>query len=169
MNCKQCHSKLIFHLEDSLPEDESREVARHLEACASCRQFAGYLSKTLSVIDTEKQLSDDPFFYTRLKARMERHPDVSSEESSVAGLAGKILTGVFSPGENQNKEKESHPAWIRLLRPVLLTAALAGVIWTGILIGSSERFHPAEELSVSSVVPWMNEFEAEPFENFLNN
>src|SRR5690554_3937691 len=110
MKCKTLHKKLIFFLEGDLPEKEAREIKLHLNECADCAAFAEDMKKTLDIIQAEKSPEVNPFFYTRLKARME------SEEV-------------------REKQQIGFPVWERILQPALFSLLLLAGVYTGIKIG----------------------------------
>ena len=77
MKCKNLHKKLIFFLEGDLSPKMMEEVQNHLDECSSCAAFAKELKQTLGIIETEKELEVNPYFYTRLKARLENQNEQS--------------------------------------------------------------------------------------------
>ena len=72
MKHKEIQSKLIFYLEQSLPEKKKRLVQNHLDECETCRFYMGELKKDLSLLDNDRYREATPYFYTRLKARMKK-------------------------------------------------------------------------------------------------
>ena len=84
MKCKTIHKKLIFFLEAELPIQEMNDVKNHLENCHDCKAFADYLQNTLEIIEEEKQFDVNPFFYTRVKAGLEK-------EETAGQLAGQPI------------------------------------------------------------------------------
>ena len=72
MNCKTIHNKLIFFLERELPVSEMNLVREHLENCSECALFVDEMRKTLSILENDKITGKNPFFYTRVKSRMEK-------------------------------------------------------------------------------------------------
>ncbi len=143
MNCKKHRDKIIFFLEGDLPGHEMEEVRHHLAECGDCAAFAEELKKTLGVLQEERSPEVNPFFYTRLKARME-------------APAAEMLRA------------EQRPAWERVLQPVFFSLLLLLGIYAGITIG---RPSP-EPVTVASypgeqVIPYLNEMETEPIEAFL--
>jgi anti-sigma factor RsiW len=141
MQCKKLHKKLIFYLEGDLPYKEAEEVKQHLAECKECTAFAGEMSKTLGVLQTEKSPEVTPFFYTRLKARLESQTEKSSQ-------------------------LVSHPFVVRVLQPAFFSLLLLAGVYTGIKIGQ-----PAETgtnyYQQEQVIPYLNEMETEPIEAFL--
>lgn len=142
MKCKTIHKKLIFFLEGSLSGEEAEQVGCHLSTCSDCFSFAEELKSTLGIIDKEKSAETNPFFYTRLKARME------------------------------NKEAEPNvkrsPVLQRILQPVALSALLILGIYSGIKIGQAPGVNDSgNSLSEQEIIPFLNEMEDEPIEVFL--
>jgi anti-sigma factor RsiW len=143
MKCNTIHKKLIFFLEGDLPVREADEIYEHLARCEKCAAFAEDMKKTLSIIKLEKSPEVNPFFYTRLKARMEKEKE-------------KVL----QPAE--------FPLWEKVLQPAIFSLLLLAGIYTGIRIGRPANgeltsHHSAER----ELVPYLNEMEAEPIETFL--
>jgi anti-sigma factor RsiW len=143
MKCKTLHKKLIFFLENDLPAREAEEIRKHLNECPECKAFAEYMQQTLSVLQKEKSPEVNPFFYTRLKARMERQ--VSRRELTATE---KIR--------------------IKILQPAFFTLLLLAGIYTGIKIGgatqSEVRYTTFPENEMFS---YLNEMQSEPLETFL--
>ncbi|MGC9353625.1 MAG: anti-sigma factor family protein [Mariniphaga sp.] len=143
MKCKTLHKKLIFFLEGDLPAREAEEMAAHLAQCDACAAFAEEMKKTLDIIQVEKSPEMNPFFYTRLKARME------SEEV-------------------QEKQQIGFPVWEKVLQPALFSLLLLAGIYTGIKIGQPANTETDHGIfAETELVPFLNEMEAEPIETFL--
>ena len=143
MKCKNLHSKLIFYLEDDLPEAEKGRVEKHLSECNECRAFANDMRKTLGIIEVEKKPESNPFFYTRLKARLESE-------------------------YQQEPEMFRRPFFARVLQPVLFSVILLLGIYAGIKLGQPVDGKMAGyTFPDEQVIPYLNEMEAEPIEAFL--
>jgi len=143
MKCKTLHNKLIFYLEGDLPEKEMKQVRIHLSGCSECAEFAGEMRKTLNVLETEKSPEVNPFFYTRLKAKMEA-------------------------GAQSSEKVTGHPALTRILQPALFSLLLLIGIYSGIKIGQKAQGQLyATANAEEQVIPYLNEMEAEPIEAFL--
>ncbi len=143
MKCKKLHKKLIFFLEGDLPEREANEVAIHLDECARCAAFAVELKKTLKIIDQERSPEVNPFFYTRLKARMQEQ-------------------------EEAKRERIGFPVWEKVLQPAFFTLIMLAGIYTGIKIGEPvPRDFTTYTFAENELIPMLNEMEAEPLEAFL--
>lgn len=143
MKCKTLHKKLIFFLEGDLSEKEAREIKLHLNECAGCAAFAADMKKTLDIIQVEKSPEVNPFFYTRLKARMEKE-------------------------DTREKQPVGFPVWEKVLQPALFSLLLLAGIYTGIKIGQPANTGSDQNIfAETELVPFLNEMETEPLENFL--
>lgn len=74
MNCKKIHTDMIFYLNRELSDEKMEAIGRHLETCDDCRQFAEMLKSQLELIDKEKRPEVNPYFFTRLSARLDENP-----------------------------------------------------------------------------------------------
>jgi hypothetical protein len=143
MNCKTLHTKIIFFLEEELPDREMEDIKIHLESCPGCIAFASEMKKTLTVLHNDKLQEVNPFFYTRVKARL----------------------------ENQEAEKTAarrNPVLVRILQPAFFSILLLAGIYTGVKIGQPSK--NAADTSVyaeTEMIPYLNEMESETIENFL--
>jgi anti-sigma factor RsiW len=143
MKCEKLHKKLIFFLEGDLPENEAQEIKVHLSKCAYCAAFAEEMKKTLGIIQLEKSPEVNPFFYTRLKARMENQAEKAAKSVGF-------------------------PVWKKVLQPAFFSLLLLAGIYTGIKIGQPSNTGTNQNIySEIELVPYLIEMEAEPLENFL--
>jgi len=143
MNCKTLHTKIIFFNEGSLPSWEMEEIKIHLENCSDCVAFANEMKKTLAVIENEKMPQLNPFFYTRVKARLENQ------------------------AENVALARQT-PVLVRILQPALFSLLLLAGIYTGVKIGQPVKVNTdIPVFAENEVVPYFNEMETEAIENFL--
>jgi len=141
MDCKTIHSKLFFYLEGSLGNEEALQVESHIVRCAGCRAFAEELKATISFIEKEKKAELAPFFYTRLKAKLE------IREKTAPGFIR------YRP--------------VRILQPALFSLLLIIGIYTGVQIGQSGKNIQAAQTQ-EEMIPFLNEMETEPIEVFLS-
>jgi Putative zinc-finger len=139
MKCKTVHNKLIFFLEKELPVAEMQAVQEHLNSCTACSLFAEDLKKTLSILESDKTPELNPFFYTRVKMRLE---------------------------QTQNALR-TRPVVVRVLQPVAFSIILVLGIYAGIKLGNT-RPNSGNHLSVEQeMIPYWDALDAEPIENFL--
>jgi predicted anti-sigma-YlaC factor YlaD len=139
MNCDKCQQKLIPYLEDSLKGTELQQMEQHLEECASCRGFAEYLKVTLSIIENSRVTQPDPFFYTRVKAKMDK----------------------------QEESLSVKPVFVRILQPAALSLLLMAATFAGIKIGSLDWSQKTNSYVTENLEPLINELDSEPLETFL--
>jgi len=70
MKCKNIHTKLISYIDGELPLREAEAVQEHLAHCSDCSTL--YLSvKNAWNSASDERIPHQPFFYTRLKQRIE--------------------------------------------------------------------------------------------------
>lgn len=143
MNCKTLHTRIIFFTEGSLPAWEMEEVKIHLGTCTYCAAFADEIKKTLALLENDKTRQINPFFYTRVKARLE-----NQAENAVATRQTPVL--------------------VRILQPALFSLLLLAGIYTGIRIGQPAKINSGNSVyTENEMIPYLNEMETEAIENFL--
>ena len=143
MDCKSIHKKLIFFIDGDLPDDEMKVVSKHLIHCQECNVFAESLRKTMEVVEVEKQYEPSTYFYTKLKAKLEKQLEPAPVETG--GLV-----------------------WERILQPALFVILLIAGMYGGFLSGrmaGETSFNTNHQ--VTEVIPFLNELEIEPIETFL--
>jgi hypothetical protein len=92
------HSKLadvLFEMEDGNAEG-NLELRAHLEGCADCREQLRELRATMALLDTWEAPEPNPYFLTRLYARLdeERAAAPASWPARVlAGLRARLVYG----------------------------------------------------------------------------
>ncbi|NQU86836.1 MAG: zf-HC2 domain-containing protein [Mariniphaga sp.] len=143
MKCKTLHKKLIFFLEEELDVKEMELVKIHLSECSDCASFIEEMKKTLGVLEAERSPAINPFFYTRLKAKLENQ-------------------------ESKQKQVFWRPALVRILQPAVFSILLMVGIYTGIKIGqpASTKQYTAT-LMQNQEIPYLNEMEGESIETSL--
>ncbi len=143
MKCKDLHKNLIFFLEGGLPQKKMEEIQSHLAGCESCAAFAADLKTTLGIIEIEKSPVINPFFYTRVKAKLEN-------------------------GEQAKWQILQRPVFARILQPVLFSILLIVGVYSGVKIGQTS---PMKTYSTTvldqKAIPYLNEMETESIETFL--
>ncbi len=143
MNCRNIHKKLIFFLEGELSEPEAQKVAQHLTECSDCAAFAREMEKSLHVIIKERSPEVNPFFFTRIKARMEKETEIQRSPYLVL-------------------------IWNRVLQPIVFSLILLSGIYVGIRIGQPTTYQFENPVYANTeLIPFLNEMDAEPIESFL--
>ncbi len=143
MKCKTLHKNLIFFLEGELPAKEMEAIKSHLSDCEVCAAFAEEMKKTLKIINEEKSPEVNPFFYTRLKVRLESQ--VEPKKISIW-----------------------QPVLIKAVQPTFFSLLLLAGIYGGFKIASPVRVNMAStEITNNEIIPYLNEMQSEPIEDFL--
>jgi hypothetical protein len=143
MKCSGLHKKLIFYAEGSLSENEMAQIRSHLMECHECESFLKELKLTLGIMEMEKTMESNPFFYTRVNAKLEN------------GSMETIKTGW-------------NAALVRILQPTIFSLLLLSGVYGGIKIGQPSGYSGREKtLSEQELLPLLNEMNAEPIESFL--
>lgn len=143
MECKKVHNKIIFFLEKELPDSEMKQVQEHLNICSDCARFMEEMQLTLSMLETEKSPVLNPFFYTRLKAKLENQ-------------------------ESEQKLGFWRPAFLRVLQPAAFSILLIAGIYTGIKVGQpapTKQF--TATLMQNQEIQYLNEMASETIETSL--
>lgn len=143
MKCKTLHKHIIFFLDGELPALEMDQMKAHLSECKECAAFVEEMRKTLEVITSEKSPSVNPFFYTRLKAKMENR----------AGIQNELF---------------KRPVFAKILQPAFFSLLLIAGIYTGIKIGQPAVVNSGSAIyAEQEIIPYLNEMENESIETFL--
>lgn len=143
MKCRTIHKNLIFFLEGDLPQKETEQIKVHLSGCEQCAAFAEDMKKTLGIIEKEKAIETNPFFYTRLKAKLESQTQAE-------------------------KVRFWKPVLVKVVQPVFFSVLLIAGIYTGFKIGTPVRVNTAfANYTTEEIVPYLNEMQSEPIEEFL--
>jgi anti-sigma factor RsiW len=109
MNCQLCQNESDAYREGRLSPDIKNQVEAHLKECKKCAESYKHQEFADRIINHEKELHSDPFLATRIMKRIE---------------------------DLDNPDYITIPVIRRVLKPVLITAALAAAILYGIIIGS---------------------------------
>lgn len=143
MKCKTILRKLIFYFESTLSAKEMMEIEAHLSECDSCRALAAEMNSVMDIISLEKTPEVSPFFYTRVKARLE---SVSKNKRQTIGF----------------------PVWERVLQPALFSVLLLAGIFVGVVIGHQANFATEDNMiSEAEQISFLNEMISEPIETFF--
>jgi len=92
MKCKTVHIRLLDYSEGALPKGEREQVSRHLDQCETCRQLYHKIQASWQSA-REERIAYQPFFYTRVRQRMENqsHPGVSHVRQLVRATLQPVL------------------------------------------------------------------------------
>lgn len=112
MNCQLCQKELDAYRDGKLPHDMRTQVESHLNVCETCSGIYRLQVFADKVMDQEKELQSDSFLATRVMAYVENLEDSGYKTATL---------------------------FIRVLRPVLVTASMAAAIFIGIILGNLSR------------------------------
>ena len=133
----EIRTNLIFFLEKSLSDQEMETIQLHLDGCDDCRLVYEELRADMEILSADTVNELNPYFYTRLKAKMEKPVGVSR----------------FS--------------YRSLLQPALFSLLLlVGIAVCVKMGGTMASLNHVEEKSVS-VLFELDEMNNEPIEQFL--
>ena len=145
MKCKIVHKRLIFYSNGELNSSENEEISTHLTNCKKCYNLYTELETTLNLINKKKNLSPNPFLYSRIRQKLD---NIESEKNQ----------SVFNP------------VFKKVLQPVLLSCLLAIVLFSGIKLGNTYEIKEQEKFSVSQTTEfYFNDFQQEKLEVLLFN
>ena len=88
MDCNKILNNILFFLDHELIEAERIEFESHLDECPECKVLYDNVASTYNIILAENQVDVSPFFYHKLKTKLE-----TKEESRVIN----IFTAVLKP------------------------------------------------------------------------
>lgn len=152
MNCKKFAKILPDYLDNELSVNQITEVKNHLSSCAACYKLYQNLSNTIKLLEHKVDIDEQPFYFTRLKQKMEN--EVAVQESFITRISLR-----------------------KLVQPMLYLSSLIIAVYIGILIGSSGSTtqNQYSELNNSSTdyietiakSNYLNDYEREPIENFF--
>ncbi len=80
MKCKEIHTRLIDYMDGELSRDEQERVQKHLQGCPDCREMYQEMAASWNQA-REDRISYQPFYYTRLQAKMERQAERYSQHA----------------------------------------------------------------------------------------
>ena len=73
MNCKQTLKSIPHYLDDELPGYKRAGMESHLRSCSSCASHLARFREIWSTIDSDIITTSNPYFFTRLTAKMHNH------------------------------------------------------------------------------------------------
>lgn len=86
MDCNKISKNIIFYLDNELSEDGRIEFEAHIHECPQCMNLYENVASTYKLIAVENNIEDNPFFYHKLKTRLE-----TKEESSLVNIFSTVL------------------------------------------------------------------------------
>jgi hypothetical protein len=124
MKCAEVRNCLSRMVDGELTDFEKRELDRHLEQCAPCAREYRLLMLPHQVAGATPPFAPPPFFYQKLRARIEREIQGAAEWQPLWGLARRMipalaaitlaLLSVFAYHELRGPEDDLHRAYNRV-------------------------------------------------------
>ena len=154
MKCIDIRNRLFLKIDGELSDSESDELSSHLAQCESCRREYSLLTIPHRIAQAIPSITPSPFFYTRLKARIEeeaqrivgRQSFLSLARRMIPTLAGITLAlfSVFAYLEMQDPEADLYKAYGSVFAAEyqpqhMLTSAQVDISSESILTAIAER------------------------------
>lgn len=101
MACNNIQIELIDLLENRLSGERTVVVSNHINSCPHCAGQFEFIKKTYGLIDEEKEMPVNPFFYAKVKARLDAQlsPEIKLKGwiqwLKPIGIAASILLGFY--------------------------------------------------------------------------
>jgi len=111
MDCHKIQNILPEYIEGNLMNKSSEEVLLHLDNCVKCNKVYSQLLLTIKQLKPKAEITEQPFYYTRLKQRI---------ENNEAKRSVPILNPYFK----------------KVMQPLVYAATIIIAVYVGILIGS---------------------------------
>lgn len=129
MDCKQIEKNILFYIDKELSITNNIAFNAHLNNCEHCKLLVENVSTTYQSYDIITENLENPYFYTRLKQKLE------------------------------NKNTRTPYFVKRILQPVSLASLLLLGIFTGIFIGSQYKSinSTSEEIRSSQIKTYAEE------------
>ncbi|MFP4619934.1 MAG: zf-HC2 domain-containing protein [Bacteroidales bacterium] len=137
MKCSEVYKQLFQYLDGELSEIQKKRIEEHLESCASCRSICENSREAWNAARIE-EIPYQPFFYTRLKQKME------------------------------NREGKSVPAFARIGKAILQPALYFIVLGLGIYIGVYLGQGAENQSETTSSIEQTNYIEGYAKSHYLN-
>ena len=92
MNCSEIKNKMIAYLENDLSEAGSIAFRQHLSKCDNCMHIYNKVKEQWQIIEDEKLITADAFYFTRLQQAVENIPQ--KKERGQYALAFRTIRNI---------------------------------------------------------------------------
>ena len=82
MNCKFVEKNIAGYVEGRIPEEQRIKFDKHLRECGKCRKMVEEFSSAWSSLTSSPPEEVSPYFWTRLKARIDEYEKKKSSSAS---------------------------------------------------------------------------------------
>lgn len=86
MDCNKILNSALLYLDNELVEDDRVKFESHLKECAECEAIYENIAATYKIIETDNLVEANPFFYHKLKMKLE-----AKDESRVITIFTTVL------------------------------------------------------------------------------
>jgi len=73
MNCDKFSENILSYIDYELTQEQTSEFDEHLGKCSSCKHLFAEVSATYQLIEVEKNLPKNPFFYHKLTTQLQNN------------------------------------------------------------------------------------------------
>ncbi|MBN2105408.1 zf-HC2 domain-containing protein [bacterium] len=98
MNCATFRKQFSVFQDNRLSSDQMNDMALHLQSCADCRKFTEASEAVWELLTILPKPKLPPFFYTRLKARMEADHQAKPLSWIQRAVLSAMVTAVLTLG-----------------------------------------------------------------------
>jgi len=129
MDCNEFSNNILFYLDGELSLKEVTRFEAHLANCDACKLIFDNIAAIYRVVNTEKELQPNPFFYHKLKIRLKnsRHHKTKKILFNVLkplAVAASIALGIIiGNGDPSNLNTETNDIEIAVQDVALVTPA----------------------------------------------
>jgi len=114
MKCTEIENKIWDYIEDKLDTEDQASIKKHLSECSKCANMEKALRSSLQMIEGSKRTEADPFFFSRLEARMENEASRNIAKTpyafrmaiaasiAIVGIVGGSIFGSYSAEQLNN-------------------------------------------------------------------
>jgi hypothetical protein len=119
MKCTEIENKIWDYIEEKLDIENQNSIKKHLNECSKCANMEKALRSSLQMIEGSKRTESDPFFFSRLEARMENEASINIAKTpyafrmaiaasiAIVGIVGGSIFGSYSAEQLNNNFAEN--------------------------------------------------------------
>ena len=114
MNCRNIQKWLSAYIDGELSTERKKTIQIHLQECETCQEILKTMNQAWDLLDELPAPESVPYFYTRLKARMEAEKQEKGQKwieriliptsAVVATVLGIIVGSIVGSNGNQQVE-----------------------------------------------------------------
>ncbi len=136
MNCNYIRQHILDFLDSSLDEIEVAEFEKHIQHCETCSKLVVNFRIAFSAYNEEPQLEAGPYYYSKLKNRLEKRQ------------------------ANKNTQWIFFSVSTSLLKPAYAVVIIILALFTGIFLGIHEGTKDVRQIRLEEYAEYHNFHEA---------